>query len=160
MSFPDRNDLIDFVYDEAHVLDEGRFEEWLALWAPDSYYWMPLEYKQTDPKLVTSLLYEDEFLRKMRVHRLQGARTFSQQPRSRCSHVLNRPRIVEMDTANGRFAVETTFHYVETRLDEQFLLAATSRHELLLIDGALKMKLKRVDLLNCDSAFGNIQLFL
>ncbi len=72
MSFPAREDLIDFVYDEAHMLDEGLYEEWLALWAPDSYYWMPLEYKQTDPKLVTSLLYEDEFLRKMRVHRLRG----------------------------------------------------------------------------------------
>jgi len=29
-----------------------------------------------------------------------------------------------------------------------------------LIDGALKIKLKRVDLLNCDASFGNIQLFL
>ncbi len=40
------------------------------------------------------------------------------------------------------------------------LLAAKARHELVLIDGMLKIKLKRVDLLNCDAAFGNIQLFL
>ena len=160
MTFPARNDLIDFVYDEAFMLDEGRFEDWLGLWAPDSYYWMPLEYKQTDPKFVTSLLYEDEFLRKLRVHRLEGARTFSQKPRSRCSHVLNRPRILEMDHGAGRFVTSTAFHYVETRMDDQFLLAATARHELELIDGILKMKLKRVDLLNCDAAFGNIQLFL
>lgn len=50
--------------------------------------------------------------------------------------------------------------YVETRLDDQFLLAATARHELVLEDGHLKIKLKRVDLLNSDAAFGNIQLFL
>ena len=160
MTFPTRDDLIDFVYDEAHLLDEGRFEEWLDLWAPDSYYWMPLEYGQTDPKLVTSLLYEDEFLRKLRIKRLEGARTFSQKPKSRCSHVLNRPRILEMDSAAGRFVTSTAFHYVETRMDDQFLLAATARHELELMDGKLKMKLKRVDLLNCDAAFGNIQLFL
>lgn len=160
MSYPAHEDLIDFVYDEAHMLDEGLYDDWLALWAPDSYYWMPLEYKQTDPKLVTSLLYEDEFLRKMRVHRLQGARTFSQQPRSRCSHVLNRPRVLERDAGAGRFVVETAFHYVETRLDDQIVLAAKARHELVLIEGMLKIKLKRVDLLNCDAAFGNIQLFL
>lgn len=160
MSFPNRDDLIDFVYEEAHLLDEQRFDEWLALWAPDSHYWMPLEYKQSDPKLVTSLLYEDDFLRKMRVHRLQGARTFSQQPRSRCSHVLNRPRIIDMDEKAGLFVTETAFHYVESRLDDQLLLAATARHELVRLDGALKIKLKRVDLLNCDAAFPNIQLFL
>jgi 3-phenylpropionate/cinnamic acid dioxygenase small subunit len=25
-------ELIDFVYDEARMLDEGRYDEWLALW--------------------------------------------------------------------------------------------------------------------------------
>ena len=160
MTFPSRDDLIDFVYEEARMLDEARFEDWLDLWAPDSHYWMPLEYKQSDPKLVTSLLYEDDFLRRMRVKRMAGARTYSQSPRSRCSHVLNRPRIVDMNGDAGAFVTETAFHYVETRLDDQFLLAATARHELALIDGALKIKLKRVDLVNCDAAFGNIQLFL
>ncbi len=160
MSFPSRDDLIDFVYEEARLVDDGLYQEWLDLWAPDSHYWVPLEYQQSDPKLVTSLLYEDEFLRKLRVKRLEGARTFSQKPRSRCSHVLNRPRIVSMDHDAGSFVTSTAFHYVETRLDEQFMLAATARHELVVIDGALKMQLKRVDLLNCDAAFGNIQLFL
>ena len=31
---------------------------------------------------------------------------------------------------------------------------------LAVIDGALKIKLKRVDIVNCDAAFGNIQLFM
>jgi 3-phenylpropionate/cinnamic acid dioxygenase small subunit len=160
MSFPSRDDLIDFVYEEARLIDEGHYQEWLGLWAPDSWYWMPLEYQQSDPRLVTSLLYEDEFLRKLRVRRLEGARTFSQKPKSRCSHVLNRPRILSTDHEAGSFVTSTAFHYVETRLDEQFLLAAKARHELVLIDGSLKMQLKRVDLLNCDAPFGNIQLFL
>ena len=29
-----------------------------------------------------------------------------------------------------------------------------------MVDGALKIKLKRVDIVNCDAAFGNIQLFM
>ena len=160
MSFPSRDDLIDFVYDEARMIDEGRFDEWLNLWADDSYYWMPLDPDAADPKLVTALMYEDDFLRKLRVERLQGARTFSQKPRSRCHHVLQRPFVDAMDHDTGVFITTTPFHYVETRLDDQFLLAATARHELVLENGALKIKLKRVDLLNPDAAFGNIQLFL
>jgi 3-phenylpropionate/cinnamic acid dioxygenase small subunit len=160
MSFPSRDDLIDFVYDEARMIDEGRFDEWLGLWADDSYYWMPLDPNAADPKLVTALMYEDDFLRKLRVERLQGARTFSQKPRSRCHHVLQRPFIDAADHDTGEFITTTSFHYVETRLDDQFLLAATARHELVLENGALKIKLKRVDLLNSDAAFGNIQLFL
>ncbi|MEO1115788.1 MAG: phenylpropionate dioxygenase, partial [Pseudomonadota bacterium] len=47
---------------------------------------------------------------------------------------------------------------VETRLDEQFLLALTATHELAVVDGAIRIANKRVDILNSDAAFGNIQL--
>ncbi len=160
MGFPTREDLIDFVYDEARMLDDGRFDEWLDLWTPDSYYWMPLDYNQQDAKHVTSLLHEDAFMRKLRVERFKGERTFSQKPKTRCHHVLNRPFIDQMDEEKGEYVTHTAFHYVETRLDEQILLAATARHELKLVDGALKIAHKRVDLLNSDAAFGNIQMFL
>jgi hypothetical protein len=51
-------------------------------------------------------------------------------------------------------------HYVETRLDEQQLYAAWATHTLVREGDALKIKLKRVDIVNCDAAFGNIQLFM
>ncbi len=153
-----RDDLIDFVYDEARMLDEGRYDEWLALWMEDAHYWMPLDYQQEDPIHVTSLLYEDLFMLKLRVERLKGARTFSQKPKSRCHHVLSRPFVDAMDEEAGRFATTTFMHYVETRLDEQQLLALTVKHDLVLKDGKLRIAGKRVDILNSDAAFGNIQL--
>jgi 3-phenylpropionate/cinnamic acid dioxygenase small subunit len=153
-----RDDLIDFIYDEARMLDEGRYDEWLALWQKDGHYWMPLDYKQTDPIQVTSLMYEDIFMLKLRVERLNGARTFSQKPKSRCHHVLSRPYVDEMDNEAGRYVTTTFMHYVETRLDDQFLLALTARHELALVAGKIMIANKRVDILNCDAAFGNIQL--
>ena len=73
-----KDQLIDFIYEEVRMLDEGRYDEWLALWLKDGHYWMPLDYKQTDPVNVTSLMYEDLFMLKLRVERLTGARTFSQ----------------------------------------------------------------------------------
>ncbi|WP_422040818.1 aromatic-ring-hydroxylating dioxygenase subunit beta [Roseibium sp.] len=151
-----REQVIDFIYDEARMLDEGRYDEWLSLWLEDGHYWMPLDYKQTDPHLVTSLLYEDMFMLRLRVERLNGARTFSQKPKSRCHHVIQRPFIDEM--SEDRVVTNTSMHYVETRLDEQFLLALTAIHELALVDGAIRIANKRVDILNSDAAFGNIQL--
>ncbi len=152
------DDLIDFIYAEARILDEGQFSKWLDLWLEDGHYWMPLDYKQTDPNLVTSLLYEDNFMLRLRVERLNGERTFSQKPKSRCHHVIQRPDVDLFDLDTGHFVTNTSMHYVETRLDEQFLLACVARHELKLIDGALRIANKRVDLLNSDAAFGNIQL--
>ena len=122
-----RDDLIDFIYAEARMLDEGRYDEWLDLWLPDGHYWMPLDWKQEDPLHVTSLLYEDMFMLKLRVERLNGARTFSQKPKSRCHHVIQRPFVDEMDDDTGRYVTNTSMHYVETRLDDQFLLAEAQR---------------------------------
>lgn len=153
-----RDDIIDFIYEEARMLDESRFSEWLDLWITEGHYWMPLDYKQKDPDLVTSLLYEDDFMRRLRVERLNGERTFSQKPKSRCHHVIQRPFVDEFDLDAGHFVTNTSMHYVETRLDEQFLLAITATHELRLVDGKLRIANKRVDLLNSDAAFGNIQL--
>ena len=93
--------IIDFIYAEARMLDEGRYDEWLALWLEDGHYWMPLDYQQDDPHLTTSLMYEDMFMLKLRVRRLNGARTYSQKPKSRCSHVIQRPFIDLLDNTAG-----------------------------------------------------------
>lgn len=160
MTHPTDAELIDFVVREARMLDEHRFEDWLDLFTEDGHYWMPLEWGQTDPVLVGSLMYEDKLLLRIRVDRLKGNRTFSQKPKSRCHHVLQAPTIDRRDDAAGEYHLYTPFHYVETRLDDQNLYAGWARHHLVVVDGALRIRLKRVDLVNCDAAFGNIQLFM
>ena len=153
-------DLTAFVYREARLLDEHRFDEWLQLFAPDGRYWMPLEYGQTDRRLTASLMDEDLFLLRLRVERLKGNRTYSQKPKSRCHHVLQQPQVDVFEAQADRYVVWTAMHYLETRLDQQDLYAAWATHELTVIDGALRIRMKRVDLVNCDAAFGSIQLFL
>jgi len=160
MASPTDKDLIDFVIHEARLIDQHRFEEWLNLYADDAYYWMPLEWGQTDPKLVGSLMYEDKLLLQIRVERLKGNRTFSQKPKSRCHHVLQTPQVDSRDDAKNEYVTWTPMHYIETRFDDQQLYAAWATHTLTMVDGVLKIKLKRVDLVNCEAAFGNIQLFM
>jgi len=158
-AFSDKQ-LVDFVYAEARLLDEQRFDDWLNLFTDDGRYWMPLAPGQQDPRLHTSLLYEDKLLLRVRVERLAGARTFSQQPRSRSHHLLQQPSVEQADRDAGSYTLRTAFHYVETRLDTQSLFAGWATHELVMHAGALRMRLKRVDLVNCDAAFGNINLFM
>lgn len=160
MADVNRQQLIDFVYAEARLLDEQRFDDWLALFTEDGRYWMPLVPGQQDPRLQTSLLYEDPLLLRIRIERLSGARTFSQQPKTRCHHLLQQPTVEEADPAAKRYVVRTAFHYVETRLDRQNLYAGWTTHTLREEGGALRIALKRVDLVNCDAAFGNIDLFM
>jgi 3-phenylpropionate/cinnamic acid dioxygenase small subunit len=160
MVAPSDDDLIEFVVREARLIDQQRFEEWLDLFADDGRYWMPLEWEQTDPRLATSLMYEDKLLLQIRIERLKGNRTFSQKPRSRCHHVLQVPQVEKRDEAGNEYVTWTAMHYVESRLDEQDLYAAWATHTLTMINGALKIRLKRVDLVNCDAALRSIQLFM
>lgn len=160
MSIPSNQDLVDFVLHEVRLLDDQRFDEWLALFAEDGRYWMPLERGQTERKLHCSLMDEDTLLLKVRIERLHGARTFSQQPGSRCHHLLQQPSVESRDEAAGVYVTRTAFHYVETRLDEQQLYAGWATHTLKASLQGLRIQLKRVDLVNCDAAFGNIQLFM
>ena len=161
MSFtPTERDLTNFVLREARLLDEGRYGDWLDLFADDGVYWMPLAPGQTDMRLHASLMLEDKLLLKIRVERLGGARTFSQQPASRCHHLLQQPTVESRDEAAGVFTTRCAFHYVETRRDEQQLIAGWATHTLVATPQGLHIRMKRVDLVNCDAAFGNLQLFI
>ena len=154
------DDVVRFIYLEARLLDEQRFDEWLKLFAEDGRYWMPLEHGQTDRRLTASLMDEDLLLLRIRVERLAGMRTYSQKPKSRCHHLLQKPQIDQLDTDTNCYVAWTAMHYVESRQDRQDFYAAWVRHELTTVGGALRIRMKRVDLMNCDAAFGSIQLFL
>jgi len=155
-----RDDLIDFVYDEAATIDQMHWDDWLALFHKDGRYWMPLEWQQEDPILQPSLMYEDRLLLTVRVERLAGERTFSQKPKSRCHHLMERPRILSMGEDGGVHRLRTSFIYTETRGDLLERYSGWVSHELVEVDGALQIKLKRIDLINFDAPFSNIQLFI
>lgn len=158
--FPSDQDLVDFVYAEARLLDERRYDAWYALFTEDGYYWVPLAPGQTDPINHTSLAYEDKLLLRLRIERLKPPGPFSQHPESRAHHLLQRPEVERSDHAGNAFLTRTQLHYTETRGDEQLILVGTVFHHLTVEDGRLRIKLKRIDILNCDAALPSIQLFL
>jgi 3-phenylpropionate/cinnamic acid dioxygenase small subunit len=153
-------DLIDFVVHEARLLDAKRHDEWQALFSDDGIYWVPLVPDQPDGIQHTSHLYEDKLLRALRIERLKSPRAFSQQPPSRCHHLLQTPTVEAFDGAAGRFVVRSEFHYTEAQGDEIQFVVGTTFHHLSVCDGALRITLKRVNLLNCDAALPAVQLFI
>jgi len=155
-----KQDLIDFVVAEARLLDARRYDEWNALFTDDAYYWVPLVPDQADGVNHTSHLYEDKLLRDLRIERLKSPRAFSQQPPSRSHHLLQTPTVETFDAEGNRFVVRSEFHYTESQGDELQFYVGTCFHHLTLRDGALRMTLKRVDLLNCDAALPAVQLFI
>ena len=121
-------DLIDFVYREAELLDERQYQRWLDLFADDGRYWIPAQPGQTDARLQVSLMLEDKLLLKARIARLGGERTFSQQPESRGLHVLQRPRVEASNHEQGEYRLRTAYLYVEARGALQQTFACSASH--------------------------------
>lgn len=157
---PTEADLARFVYDEARLLDTRRYDAWYDLFAEDGTYWVPLTPGQPDPVNHTSLAYEDRFLLQLRIERFKTPNAHAQHPPSRCLHVLQRPEVESYDPEANSYVTRTPFLYTEARGDEQQIYAATAYHHLRVEDGALKIRQKRVDILNSDAALPSIQLFL
>lgn len=154
-----RQGVEQFLYREARLLDERRFDEWLALWTEDGRYWVPRHHGQADPFEQISLFWEDRMLRETRVRRLLNPRNWSQQPPTRGCRLLGNVEIVGLDAA-GHLIVHSALQLTEYRL-EQRLLAGRVLHKLAPDGGGgWKLQLKRVDLVNCDSVFGNLEVFL
>src|SRR2546429_188403 len=48
-----------FLYKEARLADENRYDEWTALWTDDAIYWVPANLDDYDPREHISLIYDD-----------------------------------------------------------------------------------------------------
>jgi len=155
------SELCDFVAAEAALLDDGRFDDWLALFAEDGHYWVPLlGARQLDPLSHNSIAYEDRLLLQLRIERLKNPRAHSQHPPSHCQHVLQRSHVERLDPAAGTATLRTPFVYIEARGERQLMLAGCYRHELLRTEDGLRIRCKRVDLLNAEQPLPAVQLFI
>ena len=158
MSAADVQAVQDFVQAEARLLNQARYQDWLALFALEGRYWVPLGGDaQSESDTHNALADEDRLLLTLRVERLLAGRAHSQQPASRSAHVLQLPQV---DVCNDHHAeVYTPFTYVESRREQQIWLAGQWCHRLCREQGAWRIALKRVNLLNAGAAHPAIQLF-
>jgi 3-phenylpropionate/cinnamic acid dioxygenase small subunit len=158
-SVGDDNTLREFVYYEARLIDEKRFDEWYDLYADDCRYWMPLTRGQPEGAAHTSLFDEDKLLLKIRIERLRNPKSYSQAHPSWCQHILQAPSIESRDMQIGIAVLRTPFMYLENQRDRQEVYAGVAWHHLRRSGKGIVIALKKIDLLNCEAALPSLQLF-
>jgi 3-phenylpropionate/cinnamic acid dioxygenase small subunit len=146
---PNAAECEQFLVHEARLLDEGRFDEWLALFAADAWYWVPSEPNQASPRDTVSLIYDDRRLLETRVRRLASPRIYSQEPRSRTSRIIANATIEQ--TEGNACTVRSKFQLLEYRRETQRIFGGTCLHRLVRGSDGIRIAWKRVDLLNCDA---------
>jgi benzoate/toluate 1,2-dioxygenase beta subunit len=108
---------------------------------------------QKSPFDQASLFYDDRDLMKTRVDRLEHPRIHVQTPPSRTAHLVGNAIVEEADEARSEYVVGSTVIMVEYRDETQRVFAGRQHHRLRRDGGSFRIVQKRVDLINCDSAF-------
>ena len=145
--------IADFIFHEARLLDARKFRDWMALFADDGTYWVPAVPDQQSPFDQASLFYDDRDLMKTRIERLDHPRIHVQTPPSRTAHLVGNVVVDEEDAAKGELVVGSTVIMVEYRDEQQRVFAGRQHHRLRRDGASFRIVQKRVDLINCDSAF-------
>lgn len=145
---------------EARLLDEGRFDEWEAMFAEDGFYWLPASLHATDPLREASHLYDDRLLRRVHIERLRSSHAHSQQVPGRCHHLLQASEVREADEARGVYRLRTGFLYTELRAGRTVTLPGVAHHHLRRAGEGFLIVLKRVDLLHAAEALPAVEFYV
>ncbi len=154
----DRATIESFLYREARLMDEHRYEEWLALFAEDALYWIPSNRDDVDPKREVSIVYADRELLEAQVARLVSGRAYTQEPPSRLCRVVSNLEIEPAD--GGEVVVHSVFHLFETRTGRQRTIAGRSIHRLRPRGGEIRIAWKKVELAANDEVLGDLTFLL
>jgi ethylbenzene dioxygenase beta subunit len=141
-------ELEQFLFHEAALLDAGKLEDWLALFAADGRYWVPGQPDAVDPDESISIFDEDRALLAVRINRLRQPRSYAADPPPRTVHVI--ANVQSWRAPDGAHLVRSKLLMAEYRNDARRYFAATVSHRLVRDVGVLRIALKRVDLIDCD----------
>jgi ethylbenzene dioxygenase subunit beta len=152
-----------FLYHEARLLDTQRFEEWLALFAEDATYWVPLEREQKDPYETSSIIHDDRTLLELRVKQLRHPRAHARVPLARTVHQVS--NVMVLGEPDGEVRVGSALQVVEFRNERQRHYGALVEHRLRhhkdpKAGATFRIAHKRVDLVNCEGELDGIAILL
>ncbi len=147
-----------FLIQEARLLDERRFEDWLDLFTDDGWYWVPIEPDQDNPYDTVSLIYDDRRLLETRIRRLAHPSAHAQTSASRTSRIIANVTAEDQAAGGADFVIRSKFQMIEYRRDKQRLFGGTCRHGLVDADGSYRIRWKRVDLVNCAAMHDGINV--
>jgi 3-phenylpropionate/cinnamic acid dioxygenase small subunit len=115
-------DVEQFLYREADLIDERRFDDWLELLADDLEYWMPVrstrslgdEANEFAKPGESAFFDDDKESMQQRVRKLYTGFAWAEDPPSRTRHVVSNVRIVSR--SNDLVEVRCNFMLYRSRL--------------------------------------------
>ena len=160
-----RQEAEEFLYEEARLIDERHFRQWLDLFAEDGIYWIPIV-EDSDPRRETSILYDDDALRRLRVDHLLHERNFAQTPPSRTVHQVTNVQVWhEAGEEEARVRCNQVVHeiragdHLQLGLGDQRALASKCEYRLRYRRG-WRIVLKKVVLINRHLPITNLSFLL
>ncbi len=149
---PARDVVEQFLYREARMLDEKRWEDWMELFTEDGTYWVPTADNQADPYTRASIIFDDRTMMQMRVRRLRHPEVHAQTPASRTTHIVTNVTVDASPEGDGEIEVSACFLMLEYRVEEQTVYGGRYQYRLTRDGDALAIRSKTVHLVNCDAA--------
>jgi len=148
-----RADAEDLLYREAALLDEGAWDEWLALYTEDAIFWMPAwrdeETPAGDPDTELSLIYyEGRQGLEDRVFRARSGQSVASRPRPRCVHCISNVRVVACDAGTAEIASNFVVFLHDVRAGRTHHFFGRYRHALRCEAGQWRIARKKILLLN------------
>ncbi|MCR5879860.1 aromatic-ring-hydroxylating dioxygenase subunit beta [Phenylobacterium sp. J367] len=129
----ERRALIEaFVYREARLADEHRYDEWESLWADEATYWVPIG-DEPDPSTRLSYIFDNRSRLASRIRQLKTGRRHSQAPQSRLARVIS--NIELEDGAGGDVSVRSNFILIESRRGAMITWAGRTQLRLVRVGG-------------------------
>jgi 3-phenylpropionate/cinnamic acid dioxygenase small subunit len=154
-----RQQVEEFLYREARLMDEHRYAEWLTLWAEDAaYYWVPCNDDDIDPTREVSIIYDDRERLVQRIDRLISGSVLAQDPRPRMRRIVSNVEIRTTDAAS--LGVTANFVLATARGTTQQLWAGQSIYVLRRDGDALRIVSKKVLLINSDQEMPLLQFLI
>ena len=143
-----KQEIEDFLYCEADLLDERRYDEWLALLAEDVRYWMPmrrnvkvddLEREFTREGHDISWFDEGKDTLTRRVRQIQTGIHWAEEPVSRISHLISNIQLIEVNPSAAdpaEVSVRCRFLVYRNRVETETDILVGKREDLLRRAGA------------------------
>lgn len=148
-----------FLFQEARLADENRYDEWLALWTEDITYWVPANLDDYDPDEHVSIIYDNREGLQDRIARLKSGGAWSQDPPSRMRRAITN---IEIDRSNGSDEISVCSNFVlgELRRGRQSVYFAQQKHRLRWTADGLRMSAKTILLVNNDEPLHNLSFIV
>jgi 3-phenylpropionate/cinnamic acid dioxygenase small subunit len=144
---------------EARLLDQLRFDEWLAMYSPECIYWVPGTPEGGDPRREIAISFDDRRRMEDRIYRLRTGYAWSQAPKSRTVRMISNVEVFTAGRAAARM-VRSNFLISEFRVDGTRYLSGWCGHRLVERDGRWEIAVRQVNLIDCDQNLRNPSIVL